>query len=124
MTEGALAILIVYVSGNPSPDVYWRKGKKDITNVGKYRIVEGGNLQVSHFIVFDWLRNGANGTEAFVKGHFWCQNDDYVGGATCRCSNCLCFSGREMVPTGQRPLLMDILGTKMMIMWELLIWHL
>jgi hypothetical protein len=45
-TEGALAILTVYVTGNPSPDVYWRKGKKDITNVGKYRIVEGGNLQV------------------------------------------------------------------------------
>jgi hypothetical protein len=42
-----LAVLNVFVSGNPTPDVYWRKGKKDITNVGKYRIVEGGHLQVS-----------------------------------------------------------------------------
>ena len=45
-TEGALAVLTVYVSGNPVPDVYWRKGKKDITNIGKFRIIEGGHLQV------------------------------------------------------------------------------
>ena len=29
-----------------------------------------------------------------------------------------CLSGREMAPTGQRPLLKDILGTRMLIMWE------
>jgi Immunoglobulin I-set domain len=50
-TEGALAVLTVFVSGNPIPDVYWRKGKKDITNVGKFRIIEGGHLQVTvHFL--------------------------------------------------------------------------
>ena len=30
----------------------------------------------------------------------------------------LYLSGREMVPTGQRPLLKDILGARMLIMWE------
>ena len=30
----------------------------------------------------------------------------------------LCLSGREIGPTGQRHLLMDILGARMLIMWE------
>ena len=29
-----------------------------------------------------------------------------------------CLSGQEMVPTGQRPLLKDVLGARMLIMWE------
>ena len=29
-----------------------------------------------------WLENDANETKAFVKEHSWCQNEDYVGGAT------------------------------------------
>ena len=37
----------------------------------------------SSSIVSVWSRNGANKTKAFVKGHSWRQNEDYVGGATC-----------------------------------------
>ena len=29
--------------------------------------------------VLVWSRNGANRTKAFVNGHSWHQNDDYVG---------------------------------------------
>eukprot|EP00094_Tigriopus_californicus_P005670 TCALIF_05465-PA protein Name:"Similar to Ppn Papilin (Drosophila melanogaster)" AED:0.16 eAED:0.17 QI:0/0/0/0.82/0.81/0.82/34/0/2463 len=45
--EGSLAELSVYVIGNPNPDVYWRKGRRDIdTTQGKFRIVKGGSLQI------------------------------------------------------------------------------
>jgi hypothetical protein len=67
-TEGALAILTVYVTGNPSPDVYWRKGKKDITNVGKYRIVEGGNLQVR--VKWGWITSQGAIQKKYVS-KFW-----------------------------------------------------
>ena len=38
---------------------------------------------IINIIVFVWSRNGASRTKAFVKGHSWHQNDDFVGGATC-----------------------------------------
>ncbi len=45
--EGSVATLAVRVSGHPTPDVYWRKGRRDIeTNLGKFRIIDGGTLQV------------------------------------------------------------------------------
>ena len=31
---------------------------------------------------------------------------------------CVCLFGQEMAPSGQRRLFKDILGAKMMIMWE------
>ena len=46
--EGNVATLRVYVSGDPIPDVYWRKNRRDLdTRVGKYKIIDGGSLQVS-----------------------------------------------------------------------------
>ena len=46
--EGGLTTLGVYVSGNPMPDVYWRKGRADIdTRESRFRILAGGSLQVS-----------------------------------------------------------------------------
>ena len=42
-----MATLRVYVSGDPMPDVYWRKNSRDLdTRVGKYKIIDGGSLQV------------------------------------------------------------------------------
>ena len=32
--------------------------------------------------MFVWSENGANKKKAFVKGHSWHQNEDYVGGVT------------------------------------------
>ena len=47
-TEGDVVTLRVRVMGNPEPDVYWRKGPVDDidTSKGRFRIVEGGSLQV------------------------------------------------------------------------------
>lgn len=47
-SEGDVVVLTVYVSGNPTPDVYWRKGPVDDidTSKGKFRLINGGSLQV------------------------------------------------------------------------------
>ena len=39
------------------PDVYWRKGRQTVpTGEGKFRIVDGGSLQVlGHFIINPFL---------------------------------------------------------------------
>ena len=42
----------------------------------------------------------------------------YLIVASTHVTNILCLSVLEMAPTGQTPLLKDILGTRMMIMWE------
>ncbi len=48
VNEGSVATLTVYVEGNPHPDVYWRKGRRDIdTRRGKYAIIDGSTLQVN-----------------------------------------------------------------------------
>ena len=48
--EGTVATLTVYVSGNPRPDVYWRKGRRDIdVQSGKFRIIDGATLQVRKY---------------------------------------------------------------------------
>lgn len=45
--EGDIATLRIRVSGNPTPDVYWRKGRQTVpTGEGKFRIVDGGSLQI------------------------------------------------------------------------------
>jgi len=45
--EGDIATLAIRVSGNPRPDVYWRKGQDTVpTGEGKYRMVDGGSLQI------------------------------------------------------------------------------
>ena len=45
--EGSVATLSVYVYGDPRPDVYWKKGSREIdVRRGKYKIVNGGSLQV------------------------------------------------------------------------------
>ena len=45
--EGGLATLTVYVSGEPQPDVYWRKDRRDVdTLTGRFRVIDGGTLQV------------------------------------------------------------------------------
>ena len=45
--EGGLATLTVYVSGQPPPDVYWRKDRRDVdTLAGRFRVIDGGTLQV------------------------------------------------------------------------------
>ena len=45
--EGNIATLAVYVSGYPQPDVYWRKGRRDIdVRKGKYKTLSDGSLQV------------------------------------------------------------------------------
>ena len=44
--EGNVATLRVYISGNPTPDVYWRKNRRDLSKDGKYKIIEGGTLQI------------------------------------------------------------------------------
>ena len=45
--EGGLTSLNVYASGNPQPDVYWRKGRGDIdTRESRFRILPDGSLQV------------------------------------------------------------------------------
>jgi len=46
VSEGNLVTLHIIVDGNPMPDVYWKKGKRDILNIGKYRILDNGSLQV------------------------------------------------------------------------------
>ena len=47
-SEGGVVELKVYVTGNPQPDVYWRKGtNRDIdTRQGKYIIVDDSSLKV------------------------------------------------------------------------------
>ena len=46
--EGNIATLAVYVSGYPQPDVYWRKGRRDIdVRKGKYKTLSDGSLQVN-----------------------------------------------------------------------------
>ena len=42
-----------------------------------------------YIIVLVWSRNGAN--KVFVKGHSWCQNEDFVGGATLNLNVTLCI---------------------------------
>lgn len=55
--EGSLATLTVYVSGTPTPDVYWRKGRRDVdTRRGKFRIIDGATLQV----IFSETFSGVN----------------------------------------------------------------
>ena len=46
--EGSVVELRVTVTGNPPPDVYWRKGPvRDIdTTRGRFRILGDGSLQV------------------------------------------------------------------------------
>ena len=46
--EGGVVVLKVYVTGNPTPDVYWRKGRSDDidTRQGKYIIVDDSSLTV------------------------------------------------------------------------------
>ena len=45
--EGDIATLNVRVSGNPRPDVYWRKGRVTINPLtGRFRILPGGSLQI------------------------------------------------------------------------------
>ena len=45
--EGSVATLSVYIYGDPRPDVYWKKGSREIdVRRGKYKIVNGGSLQV------------------------------------------------------------------------------
>jgi hypothetical protein len=47
VSEGDIARLPVQVSGNPKPDVYWRKGRNNIdTTRGKFRIIGSGTLQI------------------------------------------------------------------------------
>ena len=51
--EGNIATLAVYVSGYPQPDVYWRKGRRDIdVRKGKYKTLSDGSLQVYTLDVF------------------------------------------------------------------------
>ena len=48
--EGNIATLAVSVSGYPQPDVYWRKGRRDIdVRRGKYKTLSDGSLQASTF---------------------------------------------------------------------------
>ena len=47
------------------------------------------NLSIIVLCLSGWKMGGANKTKAFVKGHSWRQNEDYVGGATSWSSNCL-----------------------------------
>ena len=46
--EGGVVVLKVYVTGSPTPDVYWRKGRSDDidTRQGKYIIVDDSSLTV------------------------------------------------------------------------------
>ena len=49
--EGNIATLAVYVSGYPQPDVYWRKGRRDIdVRKGKYNTLSDGSLQVIYIL--------------------------------------------------------------------------
>ena len=44
---GGLATLRVRVSGRPTPDVYWRFGRRSIVSgEGKYKVLEDGTLQI------------------------------------------------------------------------------
>ena len=51
-SEGGVVELKVYVTGNPQPDVYWRKGtNRDIdTRQGKYIIVDDSSLKVGNIL--------------------------------------------------------------------------
>ena len=48
-SEGSVATLSVQISGNPYPDVYWKKGNRDIDprRMQKYYVLSRGNLQVN-----------------------------------------------------------------------------
>lgn len=47
VNEGDMATLAVRVQGNPQPDVYWRKGPRNVDTLrGRFRVVEGGSLQI------------------------------------------------------------------------------
>ena len=52
-SEGGVVELKVYVTGNPQPDVYWRKGtNRDIdTRQGKYIIVDDSSLKVRNVLI-------------------------------------------------------------------------
>ena len=52
----------MYVTGSPTPDVYWRKGRSDDidTRQGKYIIVDDSSLMVLIIIWFDGDNNFSN----------------------------------------------------------------
>ena len=52
--EGGTVELKVYVTGSPTPDVYWRKGRSDDidTRQGKYIIVDDSSLMVQQILLF------------------------------------------------------------------------
>ena len=66
--EGGVIELKVYVTGSPTPDVYWRKGRSDDidTRQGKYIIVDDSSLMVlimwlfgqdDNFAYFEYILN-------------------------------------------------------------------
>ena len=47
VNEGDIANLDIRVRGNPQPDVYWRKDGRNVdTMSGRFRLMDGGSLQV------------------------------------------------------------------------------
>ena len=68
-TEGAVVELRVRVTGNPRPDVYWRKGPvRDIdTSKGRFRIKDDGSLQVSWGMCTNGLTHGAGAAQSAQK---------------------------------------------------------
>ena len=62
--EGGLATLTVYVSGQPPPDVYWRKDRRDVdTLAGRFRVIDGGTLQVGESLWSLYLEGCSSVTE-------------------------------------------------------------
>ena len=63
--EGGVVELKVYVTGSPTPDVYWRKGRSDDidTRQGKYIIVDDSSLMV---LIIRWF-DGDNDFSTFKR---------------------------------------------------------
>ena len=69
--EGNIATLAVYVSGYPQPDVYWRKGRRDIdVRKGKYKTLSDGSLQVYYTldVLFGLVSTFLKDSTAFAYG--------------------------------------------------------
>ena len=118
--EGGVVVLRVYVTGNPTPDVYWRKGpSRDIDiRKGRFRLVDGGSLQVCitefgqqskllpKYFFSDYRIATRRPRRIRLPGRQWKRSSSRCKDSTrCRptCANSSCHHRRRSRRTGQLP---------------------